>query len=68
MISPVLIIKDESTTKLALPFPVFTLDQKWHFFFKPQKKYIRVVPTQKYMAQSPAFPWNQHVTNGSVSK
>lgn len=30
MISPVLIIKDESTTKLALPFPVFTLDQKWH--------------------------------------
>lgn len=31
MISPVLIIKDESTTKLALPFPVFTLDQKWHF-------------------------------------
>lgn len=31
MISPVLIIKDESTTKLAPLFPVFTLDQKWHF-------------------------------------
>lgn len=31
MISPVLIIKDESTTKLALLFPVFILDQKWHF-------------------------------------
>lgn len=36
MISPVLIIKDESTTKLALPFPVFTLDQKWHIL--PQKE------------------------------
>lgn len=31
MISPVLLIKDESTTKLALLFPVFTLDQKWCF-------------------------------------
>ena len=31
MISPVLIIKDESATKLTLLFPVFTLDQKWHF-------------------------------------
>lgn len=30
MISPVLIIKDEPTTKLALLLPVFTLDQKWH--------------------------------------
>ena len=31
MIFPVLIIKDESSTKLALLFPVFALDQKWHF-------------------------------------
>ena len=31
MIFPVLIIKDESSTKLALLFPKFALDQKWHF-------------------------------------
>lgn len=31
MISPVLIIKDESSTKLAVLFPVFALDQKRHF-------------------------------------
>ena len=30
MISLVLIIKDESTKKLALLFPVLRLDHKWH--------------------------------------
>lgn len=52
MISPVLIIKDESTTKLTLPSHVFILDQKWHLW--PPKKYIRVVRTLKMHGTEPS--------------
>lgn len=41
MISPVLIIKDESTEKLTLLFPVLRLDHKWHSL-PPKEIYQRI--------------------------
>lgn len=54
MISPVLIIKDESTTKLTLLFPVFTLDHKWHFL-APKEIYQRSSHPEIH-GTKPSFP------------
>lgn len=55
MIFPVLIIKDESATKLALLFPVFAFDQKWHKNFLAPKEIYQSSSHPEIHGMKPSF-------------